>query len=149
MGKRMRSRNHAAAQAGRQEERHPLEVETRLKPNSWSSLSIRMLDVSSAGFRAECEARVLPGACVTLAIPGIGEVDAQVEWQRREEFGARFLAPLDLDRCEWSLGDANQALARLLVQRASAKQVGRNGAEADLRRRILRSLPMRKGLASG
>lgn len=143
----MRSRNQAGAQ-GRHAERLPVEAETRLKPNSWSSLSVRMLDLSCAGFRAACEARLRPGGCVTLDVPGIGEVDAQVEWQRGEEFGARFIFPIDLDRCEWTLADKKQALARLLVQRASARQAGRETAEAQLRGEILRSLPIRKEWAS-
>jgi hypothetical protein len=41
---------------GRRSERLAVDAETRLRPNSWSSLQIRMLDLSASGFRAECEA---------------------------------------------------------------------------------------------
>jgi hypothetical protein len=133
---------------GRQAERLPVDAETRLRPNSWSSLQIRMLDLSRAGFRAECEARVQPGSCVSLDVPGLGAVDAQVEWCRAGHFGARFLAPIDLHRCQWTFRERHHALARLLVERAAAKRAGRRGAEGQLRREILEALPMRKG-ASG
>lgn len=141
----MRSRDHEASAGGRRTERLPLDAEARLKPNSWSSLSVRVLDLSGAGFRAECEARVRPGSCVTLDVPGLGEVDAQVEWQRAGEFGARFLVPIDLDRCEWTFQGRHQVLARLLVQRAAAKHRGHAAAEARMRQEIQASLFIRKG----
>jgi hypothetical protein len=129
----------------RRAERRPLDHSARLRPNSWSSLEIRMVDLSELGFRAACEARLQRGGCVSLEIPGHGTVEAQVEWQRGDQFGARFLAPIVLDRCEWTVGDRHQALARLLVERAGAAKAGRNRADSHLRRRILGALPMRKG----
>lgn len=132
----------------RQSPRHPLDAETRLRPNSWSSLQIRMLDLSTSGFRAECEARVRPGGSVSLDVPGIGAVDAQVEWQRGDQFGARFFAPIELASCAWTFCERRPPLARLLVERAGAKRAGRRGAEGQLRREILSALPMRKGCAS-
>jgi PilZ domain len=134
--------------SGRRSERLPLDAEARLRPNSWSSLQIKMLDLSAAGFRAECEARVRPGGSVSLDVPGIGAVEAQVEWQRGDQFGARFFAPIDLELCQWTFRERHHALAHLLVERAAAKRAGRRGAEVQLRREILSSLPMRKGRAS-
>ncbi|MEA3065566.1 MAG: hypothetical protein QOJ27_2018 [Sphingomonadales bacterium] len=134
--------------SGRRSERLPLDAEARLRPNSWSSLQIRMLDLSESGFRAECEARVQPGGSVSLDVPGIGAVEAQVEWQRGSQFGARFFAPIELKRCQWTFRERHHALARLLVERAAAKRAGRRGAEGQLRREILSALPMRKGCAS-
>jgi hypothetical protein len=133
--------------SGRQSERLSLDAETRLRPNNWSSLQIKMLDLSASGFRAECEARVKPGSSVSLDVPGIGSVEAQVEWQRRDQFGARFFAPIDLKSCQWTFLE-RQTLARLLIERAAAKRAGRRGAEGQLRREILTALPMRKGCAS-
>jgi hypothetical protein len=133
--------------SGRRSERLKLDAEARLRPNSWSSLQIRMLDLSAAGFRAECEARVQPGGSVSLDIPGIGAVEAQVEWQRGDQFGARFYAPIEVRRCQWTFRERHHALARLLVERAAAKRAGRRGAEGQLRREILSALPMRKGCA--
>jgi hypothetical protein len=133
----------------RQAERRALDEAARLRPNSWSSVEIRMADISELGFRAACEARLPVGGAVTLDVPGIGGVDAQVEWQRGGEFGARFLAPLAIDRCGWVVADHAATLASLLYQRAGAHQVGRHGADAALRRRILTALPVRKGGAAG
>lgn len=133
---------------GRRSERLLVDAETRLRPNSWSSLQIRMLDLSASGFRAECEARVKPGGSVSLDVPGIGSVDAQVEWQRGDQFGARFFAPIELKSCQWTFPDRHSTLARLLVERAAARRAGRRGAEGQIRREILSALPMRKGIAS-
>jgi hypothetical protein len=134
--------------SGRRSKRLPLDAETRLRPNSWSSLQIKMLDLSSSGFRAQCEARVKRGGSVSLDVPGIGPVEAQVEWQRDDQFGARFFTPIDLESCRWTFAERPHTLARLLVERAAAKKAGRAGAEGQLRREILSALPMRKGCAS-
>lgn len=134
--------------SGRRAERLPLDAETRLRPNSWSSLQIKMLDLSALGFRAQCEARVNPGGSVSLDVPGIGSVEAQVEWVRGDQFGARFFDPIELVSCHWTFRERHHALARLLVERAGARRAGRRGAEGQLRREILSALPIRKGIAS-
>lgn len=133
----------------RRAERLELDEAARLRPNSWSSLEIRMVDLSELGFRAACEARLQSGGCVSLEIPGLGGVEAQVEWQRGGEFGARFLQPIDLKACAWTVPDRGNALAQLLVQRAAATRAGRPGADRQLRRQILSALPMRKGNLAG
>jgi hypothetical protein len=144
----MSSDDQGSLDGGRKAVRLPLDTEARLRPNDWSSLQIRMLDLSASGFRAQCEARVKPGGSVSLDIPGIGAVEAQVEWQRGDQFGARFFAPIELKSCRWTFRQRHHALARLLVERAAAKRAGRRGAEGQLRREILSALPMRKGCAS-
>jgi hypothetical protein len=131
-------------EVGRQAERVAVDGAARLRPNSWSSVEATMVDLSALGFRAECEARLQPGATVTLDIPGLGPVGAQVEWHRGHEFGARFFEPIDLDRCSWTLRERHNALAQLLVARAQARTAGRDGAEAQIRRQILGALPMHK-----
>jgi hypothetical protein len=128
----------------RRAERVMLDEAARLQPNNWSSVEIRMVDLSELGFRATCEARLHSGAGVSLEVPGLGSVDAQVEWQRNGEFGARFYRPIDLAACDWVLGDQRRTLAHLLVQRAAAKRSGRLGGDQQLRRQILAALPMRK-----
>lgn len=142
----MGSKIRAIGDLERRAERLALDESTRLKPNSWSSLEIRMLDLSPLGFRADCDAHLRPGSTVTLEIPGIGSIEAQVEWQRENQFGARFFTPIDLDRCEWVLGDQSNPLAQLLVQRALARAAGRGSAETQIRRRILESLPVRRNV---
>ena len=121
-----------------------LDAAARLRPNSWSSVEVSMVDLSESGFQARCEARVQPGAGISLEIPGLGTVEAQVEWQRGEQMGARFVVPIDLARCAWTLKDRSGALAELLIERAHAHLGGRNVAERQLRQQILRALPMKR-----
>jgi hypothetical protein len=145
----MASRAATEGDTTRRAERLRVDEAARLRPNSWSSVEAQMLDLSELGFRASCEARLQVGSCVSLEIPGVGPVDAQVEWQRGGEFGARFLTPIDLSHCDWTLGQRHKALAHLLVQRARAQKAGRGGAEAQLRREILSALPMRRQGGAG
>ena len=119
----------------------------RLRPNDWSSLEVRMIDLSSTGFRARCEARLQKGGPVSLDLPGIGTVEAQVEWQRDDVFGARFFQPIDLAFCTWSPQERESSLAQLLVERAAARRAGRKRVEEDFRRQILAALPIHKGSA--
>jgi hypothetical protein len=126
----------------RQAERLSVDAPARLRPNSWSSIEVRLIDLSESGFRARCEARVQVGSCVSLDVAGIGPVDAQVEWQRSGTFGARFLVPIDLHNCGWTGEARGPVLAELLFQRAAAKKAGRDQAEKQIRSRIGRTLPM-------
>jgi hypothetical protein len=118
---------------------------TRLHPNAWSSLEVRLLDCSESGFRAECEARVRTGDLVTLEVPGIGPTEAQVSWCRGRELGAQFLQPIPFDRAELKQAPAETVLARLLIQRATAHRSGLRDVERELRRQIIDALPMRRG----
>ena len=126
----------------RREERLPLDEIARLHPNEWSSLEVRVLDLSSNGFRAECEARVMVGSCVTLELPGIGSQRAYVTWRRGDKFGAKFSRPVSTKACGWPRLSREAVLARMLVERAAARSVGQYGHEIELRRKILESLPM-------
>lgn len=127
--------------------RVPLDEATRLRPNDWSSLEVRMIDLSSSGFRANCEARLQKGGCVSLDVPGIGTVEAQVEWQRDDMLGARFFEPIDLEKCTWTPRERESGLAQLLVERAAARRAGRHEAERHFRQQILAALPIQKGSA--
>jgi len=129
----------------RREERINVDEPARLHPNDWSSVEVRLLDLSANGFRAECDARVPAGSCVALEVPGRGRVTAYVTWRRGDRFGAQFADPIDLDRCGWSPVAAEQLLARMLVERAEAHGGGRSGHELELRRQILNKLTMRRG----
>ena len=126
----------------RREKRLPVDEPARLHPNDWSSLEVRVLDLSSNGFRAECEARVAVGSCVTLELPGIGSKLAYVTWRRGDKFGAKFSQPVSIGDCGWSHLSHQAVLARMLVERAAARSVGQYGAEFELRRKILDGLPI-------
>jgi hypothetical protein len=130
----------------RRAERVSLDEATRLRPNDWSSLEVRMIDISESGFRASCDARLQRGGLVTLDVQGIGSVDAQVEWQRGDTFGARFILPIDIGKCSWTATERESVLAQLLIDRAAARRAGRMNAERRLRQRILNTLPMKSGV---
>jgi hypothetical protein len=126
----------------RREKRTQVDEPARLHPNHWSSLEVRVLDLSSNGFRAECEARVTIGSSVRLEVPGVGPLNAHVTWRRGDRFGAKFDEPADLSHCEWQPVCDQVALARMLVDRAQARDEGQFGRELELRRKILDALPM-------
>jgi hypothetical protein len=42
------------------------------------------------------------GSYVSLDIPGIGEVKAQIRWQLGRQMGGMFLDPISLASCEWT-----------------------------------------------
>lgn len=128
----------------RRSERIAVDEKAKLRPNSWSSLEVRIVDLSESGFRAECAAMVMAGSAIWLDLPGLGEVEAQVTWRRGGEIGAKFILPIDLERCAMEPVSTETVLARLLVQRADARSAGRYRHEQRLREQILTTLPMRR-----
>ena len=127
----------------RREKRTQVDEAARLSPNHWSSIEVRVLDISPNGFRAECDARILIGTAVTLQIEGVGPLNAHVTWRRGERFGAKFDLPADLTGCAWSPVCDQIVLSRLLIDRATARGADAFGSELELRRKILESLPVR------
>lgn len=75
---------------------------TQLRHQSWYSVEVRICDVSTGGFMAECPESVRIGSYVSLDIPGVGPVNAQVRWQIGGRMGGMFLDPISLSRCEWA-----------------------------------------------
>jgi hypothetical protein len=75
---------------------------TQLRAQSWYSVEVTVCDLSTTGFNARCPERVLIGSYVSLDVPGIGPVNAQVRWQLDERMGGQFVDPISLHRCEWT-----------------------------------------------
>jgi hypothetical protein len=73
-----------------------------LTPQDLYHVEVRVRNLSTAGFMAECGATVRIGSYVSLDIPGIGPVEAQVRWQIGLRMGGMFLDPISLGRCEWT-----------------------------------------------
>ena len=80
-----------------------------LSPHDLYAVEIKVENLSSAGFMAECVESVRIGSCVTLDVPGIGPVQAQVRWQIGVKMGGMFLDPISLARCEWTAEKAEAA----------------------------------------
>ena len=66
------------------------------------NIDVKVRDVSTCGFMADCSTPVQIGSYVSLDVPGIGPVHAQVRWQIGATMGGMFLDPINLTRCEWT-----------------------------------------------
>ena len=86
-----------------------VEGKASLTPHDLYEVEIKVRDVSTAGFMAECPEPVRIGSYVSLDIPGIGPVHAQVRWQIGVRMGGMFLDPISLGRCEWTAVKAKAA----------------------------------------
>jgi hypothetical protein len=86
----------------RRAERMAVEAKANLTPHERYTVEVKVHNVSSAGFMAECAEPVRIGSYVSLEIPGIGPVEAQVRWQIGVRMGGMFLDPISLASCEWT-----------------------------------------------
>ena len=85
----------------RRNQRVALSEQTQMRASE-SSVDIVICDLSTSGFLAECLRPVLIGSYVSLDLPGVGPVHAQVRWQVGNRLGAKFLDPISLHRCDWT-----------------------------------------------
>ena len=119
----------------RQFPRYRLDHNTRLRPNDWSTVQVGMVDISTHGFRFECDANLRIGGYVTLELHGIGLVEARIVWRRGEQLGAQFARPIPLDHCAWvgepltdehqlALPAPDENLLELLARRAARRAAG-------------------------
>ena len=76
--------------------------ETGLSPENRCTIEVNVRDVSPCGFMAECPLPVQIGSYVSLDVPGIGPVNAQVRWQIGVQMGGMFLDPISMSQCEWT-----------------------------------------------
>ena len=95
-------RDTSAPYKQRKAARTPLSTQANLRHRSDYSVEVRVCDVSTGGFMAECKEPVRIGSYVSLEVPGVGAVHAQVRWQLGNRMGGMFLDPLSLNRCEWT-----------------------------------------------
>jgi hypothetical protein len=80
-----------------------------LNPEDRYTVEIKVQNLSSSGFMAECAEPVLIGSYVSLDVPGIGAVQAQVRWQIGAQMGGMFMDPISLACCEWTAEKAKAA----------------------------------------
>ena len=74
----------------------------RLGRSATYHIEVNVRNVSPCGFMAECPEAIGIGSYVTLDIPGLGQVEAQVRWQIGARVGGMFTDPISLSRCEWA-----------------------------------------------
>lgn len=96
-----RSEQDKTSYSARNAERVPVDSSTRLTSPSEYDVEVRIRDVSTTGFLAECDNSIGIGSFVSLEVPGVGLVRAQVRWQLGPRMGGMFLDPISLDQCEW------------------------------------------------
>jgi len=66
------------------------------------AVEVKIRDVSTEGFMAECPDPVRIGSYVAIEVAGIGPVKAQVRWQLGDRMGGQFVDPISLSECEWA-----------------------------------------------
>ena len=93
----------------RGDQRRPVDGAAQLSHSGWYKVEVTIRDVSTSGFMAECAEPVRIGSQVSLEVPGIGTVEAQVRWQLGGRMGGMFLDPISLSRCEWTAEKAEAA----------------------------------------
>jgi len=86
----------------RRARRHPIDEPAQLSPHHLFRIEVKVRNLSAFGFMAECGEPVRIGSYVSLEVPGIGAVHAQVRWQIGARMGGMFLDPISLARCEWA-----------------------------------------------
>ena len=79
---------------------------SKLRSQQWYSVEVKVKNVSTCGFMAECREPVGIGSYVSLDVPGVGPVHAQVRWQIGGTMGGMFLDPISLLQCEWTAVEA-------------------------------------------
>ena len=92
-----------AAYMPRRSPRVRLTEMTQLRSTDFRGVDVTVCDISTSGFMVECLRPVLIGSFVSVDLPGIGPVNAQVRWQVGGRMGAKFLDPISLNRCDWMI----------------------------------------------
>lgn len=85
----------------RRNKRVAVRSEAHMRREGLYSVEVRVRNVSQSGFMAECVKPVLIGTYISLDVPGIGPVRAQVRWQIGGRMGGMFVDPIGLNGCEW------------------------------------------------
>ena len=86
----------------RRASRQPMDEAARLGRSATYQVEVTVRNVSPCGFMAECPEAIGIGSYVTLDIPGLGAVEAQVRWQIGARIGGMFTDPISLSRCVWA-----------------------------------------------
>jgi hypothetical protein len=86
-----------------------VDVDDRTELRHRYAVEIRIRNVSTCGFMAECDERVAIGSDVSLDIPGVGPIQAQVRWQIGSRMGGMFFDPISLRQCTWTATRAEAA----------------------------------------
>ena len=96
--------DQAQAQAQAQEnrrrcKRQDVAIPSRLRYGAWETCEIEIENISFSGFRAICEQQLEAGSVVSVDLPNVGRVRAQIAWCANGRIGAAFNKVVDVRRC--------------------------------------------------
>lgn len=74
--------------------RKAVRLDARVRDRGASRFSIRILDLSMTGFRAETAFTLRAGSLVWITLPGLQGLEATIAWQQGEHVGGAFRQPL-------------------------------------------------------
>lgn len=78
----------------RRHKRAPVEIDGDLRMPAIADFIAHILNFSTDGFLAECDAPFAPGSRLRLTLAGIGIFDTRVVWQRSGQLGCAFASPI-------------------------------------------------------
>lgn len=79
---------------GRQAERAKADMEAGLRQRGAGAVSIKIVDLSTTGFRASTHLELMPGTEVWLKLPGLESLPSKVVWMDGYLVGCQFARPL-------------------------------------------------------
>lgn len=80
----------------RQSERDEVFYRTRASAPGLGSFSAQVVNISANGFMARTETEVAIGQTLSIRLPVIGEVKAEVRWSLGGRIGCQFVRMIDL-----------------------------------------------------
>ena len=81
----------------RRDERHPVEIDARLRELGMEGTEAKVLNLSVLGFMAETAAEFEVGARIWLLLPGRDRASAVVRWIEGDRLGAEFAEPVPVE----------------------------------------------------
>lgn len=79
---------------GRARERRSISVNAHLTSSATGRLAVTITDLSETGCQVSRSARLVEGSFITLVMPGLSAIGAQVMWGSASSIGLRFDRPL-------------------------------------------------------
>ena len=81
----------------RRNQRHPVEIDARVRELGSEGVEARVLNISPTGFMAETDAEFEVGSRVWLMLPNRERANALVRWTAGNKIGAEFAEPIEID----------------------------------------------------
>ena len=79
---------------GRARERRSISIKAYLTSSATGRLAVTITDLSETGCQVARSARLVEGSFITLVMPGLSAIGAQVMWGSASSIGLRFERPL-------------------------------------------------------